>query len=199
MIRSRGRAVALLLLLGAATFGVSAPVWLRTTVATALQPEVTVEVAGTSAAPVVSAAAFVTVACALATTLAGRVARRVALVVAVLAGLAVVGGTAAVLRDPVGPAVTAAADAAGVTELTAPVSLTPWPWLAVVAGAGIAVVAVLGLVGAGSWPATGGRHERAGGPVATAGGEEPRTDDDAADAQADWDALSRGTDPSSDR
>ncbi|MEG3613786.1 Trp biosynthesis-associated membrane protein [Isoptericola haloaureus] len=199
MIRTRSRAVVLLLALGGATFGVSAPVWLRTTVATALEPEVAVEVAGTSAAPVVSAAAFVTLACALATTLAGRVARRVALVVAGLGGLAVVAGTVAVLRDPAGPAVAAAADAAGVTELTAPVDLTPWPWLALVTGAAIVVVAVLATLGAGAWRATGGRHERvpADGPVDGSG--QAVAGEDEADPQADWDALSRGTDPSSDR
>jgi hypothetical protein len=191
-IRSRSRAVVALLLLGGAAFAVSAPVWLRTTVATALEPQVTVEVTGTTAAPAVSAAAFVTLACALATTLAGAVARRVALVVALLGGLAVGGGAVAVLLDPEAPAVAGAADAAGITTLTSAVSVTPWPWLAVVVGLAIVLVAVAALLGASSWQASGGRHERAGAAPGPAVGAAP-------DAQSDWDALSGGTDPSADR
>jgi hypothetical protein len=191
VIRSRGRAVATLLLLGGAVFAVTAPVWLRTSVATALEPEVLVEVTGTTAAPAVTAAAFVTLACALASTLAGRVARRVALAVAVLAGLTVVGGTAGVLLDVEGPAVAGAADAAGVTALVAPVTVTVWPWAALVVGAGVVVVGVLALIGSGAWPAPGGRHERA--------GAQEREVPSEPDSQADWDALSGGTDPSADR
>jgi hypothetical protein len=192
MIRSRARAVVLLLLLGGAVFAVSAPVWLSTAVSTALEPEVAIEVTGTTAAPAVTAAAFVTIACALAATLAGRVARRIALAVATLAGLVVVAGTVGVLLDVEGPAVTGAADAAGVTTLTAPVDVTAWPWITVAVGIGVVVVGALALAGAGSWSATGGRHERAGATDAPGPDAEP-------DAQADWDALSGGADPSADR
>ncbi|MFV2142816.1 Trp biosynthesis-associated membrane protein [Isoptericola sp. G70] len=194
-IRSRSRAVVVLLALGGAAFAVSAPVWLRTTVATALEPEVVVEVAGTTAAPAVSAAAFVVLAGALASTLAGRVARWVALAAVGLAGVTVVVGAAAVLRDVRAPAVSAAADAAGVTTLTSPVEVTPWPWSALVVGGAVVVAAALAALGTSSWSGGGSRHERppagrgvAAGPV-----------DGGPDAQADWDALSRGTDPSADR
>ncbi|PFG43091.1 tryptophan-associated transmembrane protein [Isoptericola jiangsuensis] len=191
-IRTRSRAVVALLALGGAAFAVSAPVWLRTTVSTALEPQVAIEVAGTTAAPAVSAAAFVTLACALATTLAGAVARRVALAVALLGGLAVGGGAAAVLLDPEGPAVAAAADAAGVTTLTSSVTVTAWPWFTLVVGLAIVLVAVASFLGASSWQASGGRHERAGAAPGPVVADEP-------DAQSDWDALSGGTDPSADR
>ncbi|WP_418276985.1 Trp biosynthesis-associated membrane protein [Isoptericola jiangsuensis] len=193
MIRSRSRAVVALLALGGALFAVTAPVWLRTSVATALEPQVTIEVTGTTAAPAVTAAAFVTIACALATTLAGRFARRFALAVALLAGLVAVAGTVGVLLDAEGPAVAGAADAAGVTTLVAPVEVTPWPWVTLVVGAAVVVVGALALGGAGSWAAAGGRHERSGG---VAGAVDPSSEPD---AQADWDALSGGADPSAER
>lgn len=195
MIRSRTRAVLVLLVLGAAAFAVSAPVWLRTTVATALEPEVAVEVPGTTAAPAVSAAAFVVLAGALAATLAGRVARWVALAAVVLAGATVAGGAAAVLRDVRAPAVSAAADAAGVTTLTSPVEVTPWPWLTLAVGAAVVVAAVLAALGAPSWSGGGDRHERASTRREASAGPGDRSPD----AQTDWDALSRGTDPSADR
>ncbi|WP_277210511.1 Trp biosynthesis-associated membrane protein [Isoptericola croceus] len=195
MIRSRSRAVVALLLLGGAAFAVSAPVWLRTTVATALEPEVAVEVPGTTASPVVSAAAFVVLAGALAATLAGRVARWVALVAAGLAGATVALGAVVVLRDAQAPAVSAAADAAGVTTLTSPVEVTVWPWLTLAVGISVVVVTVLAVLGLRSWSRGDGRHERAGADQVLPG---PRTDE-TPDAQADWDALSGGTDPSADR
>ncbi|MCK0115793.1 tryptophan-associated transmembrane protein [Isoptericola sp. CG 20/1183] len=195
MIRSRSRAVVLLLVLGGAAFAVSAPVWLRTTVATALEPEVVVEVPGTTAAPAVSAAAFVVLAGALAATLAGRVARWVALAAVGLAGVTVAVGAAAVLRDVRAPAVSAAADAAGVTTLTSPVEVTPWPWLTVVVGVAVVAAAVLAALGSPSWSGGGTRHERA--PTGRDAPTGPVDRDP--DAQADWDALSRGTDPSADR
>jgi hypothetical protein len=202
VIRSRSRAVVLLLLLGGAAFAVSAPVWLRTTVATALEPEVGVEVAGTTAAPAVSAAAFVVLAGALAATLAGRVARWVALAATALGGATVALGAGAVLRDAQAPAVAAAADAAGVTTLTSPVEVTPWPWATVVVGVAVVVVSVLAGLGVRSWTGGDRRHERAGGvhrDLSEPAGTDAGTTDGDPDAQADWDALSRGTDPSADR
>ncbi|WP_407317949.1 Trp biosynthesis-associated membrane protein [Isoptericola halotolerans] len=198
MIRSRSRAVVLLLVLGGAAFAVSAPVWLRTTVATALEPQVAVEVPGTTAAPAVSAAAFVVLAGALAATLAGRVARWVALAATALAGATVALGAGAVLQDPQAPAVAAAADAAGVTTLTSPVTVTAWPWLTVAVGAAVVLVSALAALGVRSWTLGDRRHERAGAGPRSAPGPGGPADRDP-DAQADWDALSHGTDPSADR
>jgi uncharacterized membrane protein (TIGR02234 family) len=191
-LRSRGRAVGTLVALGAAALGATVPVWVRTTVSTALEPDVAVEVAGTTAAPAVSAAALVVVAAGLVLAIAGRIARWLALAVAALAGALVAASAVAVLADPVPTATAGAADAAGVTDLTSPVALTPWPWLAAAVGVLVVVAAVLAALGAPAWAATSGRHERA-----DVAGEKPaRTEPDAHD---DWDALSRGTDPSADQ
>nr|WP_281360214.1 Trp biosynthesis-associated membrane protein [Isoptericola halotolerans] len=184
-------------MLGGAAFAVTAPVWLRTTVATALEPEVVIEVPGTAAAPAVSAAAFVVLAGALAATLAGRVARWIALTATGLAGATVASGAVVVLLDARAPAVSAAADAAGVTTLTSPVEVTPWPWVTVAVGAAVVVVAVLAALGVRSWSGGDARHERDGSPGVASDRDDP--DDAGPDAQADWDALTRGTDPSADR
>ncbi len=48
---ARRTAIWVLLLLGGATLAAAVPTWLRTTGATALDPQVDVAVAGTSAAP----------------------------------------------------------------------------------------------------------------------------------------------------
>lgn len=206
---TRARTVLALLVLGALTFGTGSPTWMTTTVATALEPEVAVAASGTSAAPGVGAGALVLLAAGIACALTGRVARYVALGVAAAAGVLVVAGTLAVVADPT-PAATAAASAAsGVTDLTSPVTLTPWPWAAVATGVLAVVVAVWGAVAARGWTATSGRHERAGAaPGPGAAGPEGRTtataatagagdedEDDEIDPHDAWDSLSRGDDP----
>jgi uncharacterized membrane protein (TIGR02234 family) len=121
----------------------------------------------------------------------------VALVVAALAGVLVAVSAAAVIADPEPAATAGAADAAGVTDLTSPVLVTAWPWVVVVLGALTAAVALLAAAGARSWGATSGRHERTTTPTPPTppAGDEPA----APDSHDDWDALSRGTDPSVDR
>ncbi|MGO1242309.1 MAG: Trp biosynthesis-associated membrane protein, partial [Cellulosimicrobium funkei] len=74
---ARRTAIWVLLLLGGATLAAAVPTWLRTTGATALDPQVDVAVAGTSAAPGVSAAARVLGAAARARGLGGRGGRGV--------------------------------------------------------------------------------------------------------------------------
>ncbi len=192
VLRSRSRAVWVLVALGGAALGAAVPTWVSTTVSTALEPEVAVEVAGTTAAPAVGAAGLVVVVAGLVLAIAGRVARWLALAVAALAGVLVTGSAAVVLADPVPAATAGAADAAGVTELTSTAALAPWPWLAAVLGVLVLAAAALAAAGAREWGATSGRHERTGTTPDARPPSEP-------DAQDDWDALSRGTDPSVDR
>lgn len=158
---SRRTAIWVLLLLGGATLAASAPAWSRTTGATALDPQVEVTVAGTSAAPGVSAAALVLVAAALALGLVGRVGRWVVLAVAAASGAVSAAAALGVALDPEPSARSAVADATGVTELTAPVTLTAAPWIA--AGLGVLTVLVVVWVALGSraWAGASTRHERA--------------------------------------
>jgi len=195
-VRSRGRAVVLLAALGALSLAAAAPTWLSTTVSTALEPEVAITVAGTTAAPAVSAAALVVVAAGLVLAIAGPVTRWVALVVAALSGVLVTVSAAAVIAEPVPAATAGAADAAGVTDLTSPVVVAPWPWVVVALGVLTVLVAVLAAVAARSWTATSSRHERT---TTRRPASQAPADPPGADSHQDWDALSQGTDPSADR
>lgn len=215
-LRSRSRALLAVVALGGLSLGTGAATWVRTTVATALSPEVTVTASGTQAAPGLGAGGLVLLAAGVALALGGRVARYLVLAVVAAAGVLVVAAAVAVLADPVPAATAAAAGTAGVTDLTSPVVVTPWPWAAVVVGVLTVVVAALGAAGAGQWSAASGRHERAAdaapapseqasGPASAPAAPDAPTTADAAhrtgeaagelDAHDAWDALSRGDDP----
>ncbi|WP_159794668.1 Trp biosynthesis-associated membrane protein [Puerhibacterium puerhi] len=214
---TRAQATWAVVLLGGAALATAAPVWVRSQVATALDPHVAVTVTGTDAAPAIGAGALVLVAAGLALALGGRVARWVVLVVAAGAGVLVTASALTVATDPRPAAVAGASETAGVTDLTAPVSLAVWPWLTAAVGVLAVVVALLAAVASRGWSATSGRHERAGAtagaPAGAAAGSAPTGADAAEPAAADgepgdegdvdahdaWDALTRGTDPTADR
>jgi hypothetical protein len=83
----------------------------------------------------------------------------------------------------------------GVPQIDGEVAVAPWPTIALA----VAVVAVLAGVAlpflAGSWQRVGRRYERGSQAAAPAPGGQPRTP--RGQAMDDWDALSRGDDPSS--
>lgn len=143
--------------------------------------EVEVTVPGTRAAPVVAAAGLLVLAAALALALARRRAAVLAAVVvavgALLAGL----GAGTVLADPARVATAGAARDVGVDAAVSDVAATGAPWLVLVLTVLIAAVAVVAALAAPGWT-TSGRHDA---PVT----ERPRDD---------WEALSRGEDPTAD-
>lgn len=187
---TRTRALLALLALGGIALATASATWLTTEVATALRPDVTVSATGTEAAPVVSAAALVLLACGPALALTGRAGRYIVLAVAALAGAGVSAAALAVVGDPSAAGTAAAAEAAGVTALAGPVVLSPWPWTTAATGALACLVAVTAVFAARHWPQTSRRHERGAAPSET-----PETPDHPAD---DWDALTRGEDPTRD-
>jgi hypothetical protein len=182
----RGRWVVLLLVAAAVTAATTMPGWFRATGTSALAGDVEVAVTGSQAAPGVLAAAVVLLAAAGAVGLVGRVARWVVVAVVAAAGVVVAASVVGVLQDPAPVATVVVAGATGVSALSGPVAVTPWPWVA--AGAGLLdVLAALGLARASvRWGATSRRHVPAA--AATAAGE---VDDD----RSAWDALTRGDDP----
>lgn len=131
-----------LLLLGGLSVLSATPTWLSTTASTALDPSVAVSVSGTTAAPGVSAAALVVVAAALSLGLVGRVARWVSLAVVALGG-AVIGGSAlSFVLSPDAAARSGVADATGVATTPAQIDLSPAPYVTVLLGAAVLLVAV---------------------------------------------------------
>ncbi|GIJ00459.1 tryptophan-associated transmembrane protein [Sediminihabitans luteus] len=176
---TRRDALLSLLLLGGIALLLAVPTWLTSSGATAIDPEVDVVVTGTAAAPGVGAGALVLVASALALGLVGRVARWVVLAVAAVSGVVIGVSAAVVALDPVPTATSAAADATGVTDLTGPVDVAPWPWGVVVVAVLVLLVVVAAARTSGSWSRGSARHERGAQTVAAP----------ADDPAALWDAL----------
>jgi hypothetical protein len=150
-----------------------------------------IEVIGTTASPALSALALSSFALAAALAIAGPVFRVVMGVLQLVIGATVVLASVVSITDPVAASASLVTDATGVAgsesvaALVESVSLTGWPWLAVVAGVLSALVGVLLLATFRRWP-TASRKYQAG-----------RLEDPSAprDSVGDWDALSDGADP----
>ena len=185
----RGRVAGALLVLAGLTAVVTVPTWFTTTGTTALQGTVTIEVSGSQAAPAVLAAAVALLAAAAAVGLVGRVGRWVVAAVVVACGALVVATTLGVTSDPVAAVTAAVAAQTGVGTPAGPVTTSVWAWLAVGAGV-LDVLAGAWFVRASrTWSGPSRRHE-----TAPARAAAPTTAE--ADERSDWDALSRGDDPS---
>ncbi|MCS6710557.1 Trp biosynthesis-associated membrane protein [Brachybacterium sp. EF45031] len=200
--------------------GLSRATWVRALGSTLAGARTEVEVIGSAAAPAVVALGVVGAAAALATTLSSPRVRWVTGPVTALAGAGIVAASALVLADPAQAAVAGVADATGVRGAQIEASATFWPIVALVLGGLLAALGVLTLVAGRGWNTrrTRSRYQRAdaagavpppddeldhaGGPAATAttatgvapvGG--PSGSEASDDPAGDWDALSRGEDP----
>ncbi|HLS15821.1 MAG TPA: Trp biosynthesis-associated membrane protein [Beutenbergiaceae bacterium] len=187
---SRAKAVLIIGVLGAALFGVSMLTWVRADAATPLGA-VPMQVPGIEAAPVVPTAGLAVLVAGLALGLSGRVVRYLAGGAALLAAAIALFSVIGVLTDPTSAAQTAAGEVGGVPEIDGAAQLSWWPWLAaMLAGLAGLAAAVLPFAG-GVWAPVARRYERPG----TAA---PAPATVAGRARQDWDALSRGEDPSID-
>ena len=153
-------------------------------------------VAGQSAAPALSALGLATLALAGALAIAGRRFRVVLGVIELVIGALVVVTSVTALIDPVAASASVISDATAVSgaeslaALVASVSVTAWPYLAVVIGALLALVGVAVVVTSRRWPGPTRRYET--GTAETGTAEATRTGEGATGA---WDALSEGRDP----
>lgn len=177
-------------LLGLAMFALTLPTWARAVAPTTVGSQ-HVAVSGADAAPGVASAGLVVLVSGLVLGLAGRLARVLA-VVGVIAGGALAGVSAVLfLADPEGSVLAAAGAVSGVPQIEGSADVAPWPVIALV----VAVLAVLtGLALpflVGTWQRVGRRYERG----RTAEPEQNRSA--RGRAMDDWDALTRGDDPSS--
>lgn len=145
-----------------------------------------VVVAGQAVAPALAPLGIVALALGIALSIAGRIARIVLGVVLVLLGAGIVAAALpSVLDDGAGTrgAITAVTGVTDVASLVASRSATLWPEVAIAAGALAAVLGLVVLVRTRRWT-TGGRRFRADAPVVLA-----------TDPISEWDALTRGSDP----
>ncbi|PPF47368.1 hypothetical protein C5B85_03700 [Pseudoclavibacter sp. AY1F1] len=169
------------------------------------------EVRGDVAAPAVMALALAGLAVLAALALAGVVFRYILGALLALVGAVLVLQAFLAVANPVpaiAPGATAASGLAGEQTIAdavaaGTVSVTFWPWLAVVAGAVLAFAGVLAIVTARRWP-TGGRRFKTTSLEPVDSEAESGSEADAAPAAAgtdsdrrveQWDALSHGDDP----
>ncbi|GEK21142.1 Trp biosynthesis-associated membrane protein [Cellulomonas xylanilytica] len=179
----------MLLVLAGLTAVAAVPTWFTTTGTTALQGTVTVRVAGSEVAPAVLAAAVAILAAVAAVGLVGRAGRWVVAVVVVACGVLVVATTLGATADPVAAVTPVVAEQTGVGTLAGPVVTSVWPWVAVGAGVLDAVAGAWLVRASRAWSGPSRRHEQAPAGGASSVAAEP-------DERSDWDALSRGDDPS---
>ena len=146
-----------------------------------------VVVTGQVAAPALSALGLAALALAAALSIAGPVVRYVLAGLHVLIGAIAATTSVVAIVSPIRaslPAVTAVVGESGLTAVSAlvtSVSVTVWPWVAVLLGILTAALGIVTLVTARNWPGPTRKYEST-----------PSTDDSPA---ASWDALSAGDDP----
>lgn len=195
MLRRTAPAVLATLVCAIGLFAASAATWIHATVETTLQP-ITVDVAGSDAAPAVTALGLVAGAAAVASTLAGRVLRTIVGVVVSLSGIGAIFAVLAVTGDPQNAARGTVGTQTGAVGTGGEFALTVFPWLAVAAAAGLILCGLwLVLVARNARRKTGQRYDRdalAGHKAASA--EEKVTTEHSDDIDA-WDAFTRGEDP----
>lgn len=195
MLRRTAPAVLATLVCAIGLFAASAATWIHATVETTLQP-ITVDVAGSDAAPAVTALGLVAGAAAVASTLAGRVLRSIVGVVVSLSGIGAIFAVLAVTADPENAARGTVGTQTGAVGTGGEFALTVFPWLAVVAAAGLILCGVwLVLVARNARKKSGQRYDRealAGNKAASS--EEKVTTEHSDDIDA-WDAFTRGEDP----
>lgn len=208
--RLPGRAAVVMLaaVLAVGLLAVSTRTWVVADLADPLTGQSTVPVPGSTAAAVVPALALVALAAAGALTISRRIGRVVALLLVSLAAVGAGAAALGVLGDPQAAARAAVAEATGltagsVTDRSATVTATAMPAVALVVSVLLLVVAAYGWARRRSWEASRrfepavdgagpGASPAATTPPGSAGGAAKDGADDAAD---DWEALSRGDDP----
>jgi hypothetical protein len=149
-----------------------------------------VVVTGQQAAPALAPLGIVALSLALALTIAGPVARAALGGLLVLLGAGMVATVLPSVLDDAAGTRGAISAVTGVTDVAALVTArtgTAWPVVGAVAGVLAALLGVVVLVRGRRWT-TGGRRYRADVPAARS-----------TDPIAEWDALTRGTDPTDDR
>ena len=110
-----------------------------------------VTVTGADAATSVSALAVVALAASVSLSIAGRITRYIIGTLLVLAGGATAAAAWNAWANPEAAAATLVGEAAGTAQIDADYAVTAWPWVAVVAGAWVALAGLAVLVASRRW------------------------------------------------
>ncbi|MFJ3956544.1 Trp biosynthesis-associated membrane protein [Arthrobacter sp. NPDC090010] len=187
--------VLITVLIAVAAFGTTTQSWINVIPASdgVRMPEI--HVPGSKAATAVTALAVVGVAGAIASSIAGRIARWVIAAAIALAGAGIVAAGSTVLSDPKAAAQGEIARQTGVSNGPAQLALTAFPSLAVVAG-GLLVLCALWLILASRHWVTRSKYDAGTRRSAAVAPVDEADDGEPLDAIDSWDRLSRGEDPS---
>ncbi|MGO4385485.1 Trp biosynthesis-associated membrane protein [Specibacter sp. RAF43] len=190
--RRKSVLVLVAILAALAVFGTTTQTWIHVALAPGEVQQADLDIAGSKAAVSVSALALVALAGALATTIAGKIARIITCAIVLLSAAGIIAVVLGVLADPSTAAMGQVGTATGVVGTASNATATVFPLLAVAAAAVLALAAALILwVGRGWSVRT--KYDAAPGPASQAAG--PRTGP--VDEIDSWDRLSRGEDPTS--
>lgn len=179
--------IMLTVLAALAVFGTTTQTWIHVAIAPGEVAQTDLNIPGSKAAVAVSALALVALAGALASTIAGKIARMITSAVVVLSAVGIIAVVLGILTDPVGAAMAEVGAATGIESAASQATTTVFPVLAVAASAVLALAGLAVLWFSRGWnirtkydAATTGATAENSGPV---------------DDIDSWDQLSRGEDP----
>ena len=183
-------------------------VWVNVIVGQSGSAVHSLEVSGSTAAPGVTALALAGLALAGALSIAGPVIRVVLGLLQVLLGFSVCLSAILAVTDPAAASAGAVTDATGISgadsvvDAVASAAVTPWPFIALLAGVVMGGAGVGVLVTSRRWPGPTSRYQAVRFEAAESAESTDADGPDAADVSAperdaidDWDGLSRGEDP----
>lgn len=170
-----------------ALIGTSTQTWIHVAISPGEVATTDLDIPGSKAAVAVSALAIVALAGALATTIAGKVARNVTAAIVLLSAVGVIAVVLGILADPAAAAMSEVGAATGIEGQPSNATTTVFPLLAIVAAAVLALASVLVLWFGRGWNVRSKYDAAKAAPAA--GKDEPMDEIDR------WDSLSRGEDP----
>lgn len=179
--------ILLAVLAALAIFGTTTQTWIHVSIGQGEVAQSDLNIPGNTAAVAVSALALVALAGALATSIAGKIARIVTSMIMFLSAVGIAAVVLGVLANPVGAAAAEVGAATGIEGPATNATTTVFPVLAIVAALVLAVVSLLVLIFGRSWNVRTKYDAATQAPVG--GPSEPVDEIDS------WDQLSRGEDP----
>ena len=179
--------ILLAVLAALAIIGTSTQTWIHVAISPGEVATTDLDIPGSKAAVAVSALAIVALAGALATTIAGKVARNVTAAIVLLSAVGVIAVVLGILADPAAAAMSEVGAATGIEGQPSNATTTVFPILAAVAAAVLALAAVLVLWFGRGWNVRSKYDAAKAAPVR--GKDQPMDEIDR------WDSLSRGEDP----
>ncbi|AIX99892.1 hypothetical protein ART_0294 [Arthrobacter sp. PAMC 25486] len=185
--RRKSSLMLLAVLAALAVFGTTTQTWIHVAIGPSEVVQSDLNIPGSKAAVAVSALALVALAGALATSIAGKIARIITSTIVFLSAAGIIAVVLGVLADPVGAAAAEVGLATGIDGQSSDATTTIFPVLAVAAAAVLALAALLILWFGRSWNVRTKYDAAKTTPQAESSGPVDEIDS--------WDQLSRGEDP----